>query len=177
MARAQSQRAWWWSWTVCCQERRRRRGLDRVDEDARRRACGRPSPAQRISFPGCQRCSSRFYNFVLSLGDSRPFVPMTMRHRITGSLPLMATGETLTWSCFARQPEIPFPPVGLKPRKTLGRRWFQRQRRRRPNLWTGRAVDGHSRRPTRFGSRPRPTAPGLAAAAPSFDVRGSIRRR
>ena len=108
--------------------------------------------------------------------DALPSVPMTMRHRPPGSLPLRATGETSTWSCSARQPEIAFPPVALRTRKAVGRRWFQRHRRRRPNWWTGRAADGPSRRPTRFASLARPTAPGLAVAAPSFDARGSTRR-
>jgi len=83
--------------------------------------------------------------------DSTPSVPMTMRHRPPGSLPLRVSGETSTWSCPARHPPRPLPPVALKTRKAVGRRWFQRHRRRRLNWWTGHAGGGHSQRPTRFG--------------------------
>jgi hypothetical protein len=50
-----------------------------------------------------------------------PSVPMTMRHRAPGSLPLRAIGETSTWSCPARQPKTPCPPVALKTRKAVER--------------------------------------------------------
>ena len=105
-----------------------------------------------------------------------PSVPTLMRHRPAGRLPLRATGETSTWSCPARQAQLPYPPVALKARKAAGRRWFQRHRRRRLNFLTGRAADGHSPRPIRSGSWPKSTAPGPAAAVPSCDARGSIHR-
>ena len=117
-----------------------------------------------------------------SLADARaklaawPSVPTPMRHRPPGSLPLRATGKTSKWSCPARQPQLPYPPVALKASKAAGRRWFQRHRRRRPNSRTGRAADGHLPRPTSSGSWPKSTAPGPAAAVPSCGARGSIPR-
>jgi len=88
---------------------------------------------------------------------------------------LEGAGETPTWSCPARQPKSPLPPVALKTRKAVGRRWFQRHRRRRPSLWTVR-VGARLPPPTSFAFSARLTGPPLGVPARSCGARGSIRR-